>query len=154
MLKNRLTAVVSDEDRTAIATAIQTIKETMPFLMDLTPSERKALAKLGDKSVAFVDKSLELATQNPDFLPRSFDITEMQKDVDLFNSLNAIRQSVVQLLELVEDTAMQAGNEAYSAGLVIYHFAKDAHMNSEGLDQLVDEMSKRFHRKRKQIETE
>ena len=40
MLKNRLTAVVSDEDRTAIATAIQTIKETMPFLMDLTPSER------------------------------------------------------------------------------------------------------------------
>jgi hypothetical protein len=42
----------------------------------------------------------------------------------------------------------------YSAALVVYHFAKDAHMNFEGLDQLVDEMSKRFHRKRKQIENE
>jgi len=154
MLKNKVSAVVSDEDRVAIAGAIQTIKATMPFLLDLTPVEKKALAKLGDKSVAFVDRALELATQNPDFLPRSFDLAEMQKDVDLFNSLNAIRQSVVQLLELLEDTAMQAGNEAYSAGLVIYHFAKDTHMNSEGLDQLVDELSKRFQRKRKQLEDE
>ena len=51
--------------------------------MDLTPEQRKSLPKMGDKSQAFVNKALEVATQNPDFLPGSFDLEEMKRDVEL-----------------------------------------------------------------------
>lgn len=49
--------------------AIATIKEKLPFLVDLSADDRKTLPKMGDKSRAFVSKALEVAAQNPEFLP-------------------------------------------------------------------------------------
>jgi hypothetical protein len=54
----------------------------LPVLIDLTTKERRALTKMGDKSSAFVIKALEVAKQNPDFLPRAFNVEEMRKDVE------------------------------------------------------------------------
>lgn len=47
---------------------------------DLTLEERRA----------FVHKALEIATQNPEFLPRSFNVDEMCHDVELFEALQPI----------------------------------------------------------------
>jgi len=76
-----ISATLTQADREAVMTAVATIKEKLPFLIDLTADDRKALPKMGDKSRAFVTKALEVATQNPDFLPRSFDLEELRKDV-------------------------------------------------------------------------
>lgn len=74
MAENKVSAKLSSADRGAVMQAITTIRKKLPFLIDLTTEERKALLKLGDKSRAFVSKALEIATQNPDFLPRSFEL--------------------------------------------------------------------------------
>ena len=65
-----ISATLTQADREAVMAAIATIKEKLPFLIDLTADDRKALPKMGDKSRAFVSKALEVTTQNPDFLPR------------------------------------------------------------------------------------
>ena len=89
-MTNRISAALTQTDREAVMDAITTIKTRLPFLIDLTADERKALPKMGDKSRAFVSKALEVATQNPDFLPRSFDLEEMRKDVQLFEAMYPI----------------------------------------------------------------
>ncbi len=81
MADNKVSAKLSSADREAVMQAITTIREKLPFLIDLTTEERKGLPKLGDKSRAFVSKALEIATQNPDFLPRSFDLNERNKRI-------------------------------------------------------------------------
>ena len=91
-------------------TAVATIKEKLPFLIDLTADDRKALPKMGDKSRVFVSKALEVATQNPDFLPRSFDLKELRKDVQLFEAMYPIVVALTQLQELVDDTCFAAGS--------------------------------------------
>lgn len=63
MADNRISASLSQADREAVMSAIATIREKLPFLIDLTTQERRSLPKLGDKSRAFVSKSLEVATQ-------------------------------------------------------------------------------------------
>jgi hypothetical protein len=126
--------------------AITTIREKLPFLIDLTAEERKSLPKLGDKSRAFVSKALEVATQNPDFLPRSFDLDEMRRDIELFDALYPVLLSLTQLQELVDDTFIAAGSEAYTAALAIYNYAK-ANGNISGLDAVIDDMGRRFSRK-------
>jgi len=126
---------------------LKTIKDAMPFLMDLTTEERKRMLKLGDKSIAFVTKAMELAVQNPDFLPRSFSIEEIKKDVELYRNINGIKQAVIQLAELIDDTTMQAGSEAYSSALVVYQYAKNSRVGTKGLDELVDDPGKLFIRK-------
>ena len=151
MPENRISASISEESRTAIKAAIQTIKDNMPFLKDLTIEERKSRLKLGDRSIAFVQGTLGVATENPDFLPRSFDVDEMQRDVELYQDLNDISRSLTQLLELVEDTKMEVGSDAYSAALVVYKYAKDSSIGA-GLDEVVDDLGRRFARRSRQAE--
>ncbi|KAM3100481.1 hypothetical protein ACKFKF_11720 [Phormidesmis sp. 146-12] len=143
---NRISAALTQADREVVMSAILTIKSKLPFLVDLTAAERKALPKMGDKSRAFVSKALEVATQNPDFLPRAFDLDEMRRDVELFESVYPIVVALSQLQELVDDTAMAAGSEAYEAALQVYNYAK-ASGKVGGLNAVVGEMGQRFARK-------
>lgn len=106
MTTNQISAKLAQADRDAVMAAIATIKEKLPFLIDLTAEQRKSLPKMGDKSRAFVSKALEVATQNPDFLPRSFDLEEMRRDVELFESLYPVLLSLTQLQELVDDSCV------------------------------------------------
>ena len=146
MTVNRISKALTQSERDKVMNAIATIREELPFLVHLTAEERVAMPKMGDKSRAFVSKALEVATQNPDFVPRSFDIEEMRKDMQLFEQLYPIVVALSQLKELVDNTAMAAGSEAYAAALQVYTYAK-ASGQGAGLEGLVDEMGQRFARK-------
>lgn len=136
MTSNRISAILAPADRDAVMAAVTTIREKLPFLIDLTAEERKALPKMGDKSRAFVSKALEVAKQNSDFLPRSFDLDEMRKDVELFEAMYPIVMALAQLQELMDDTYTTVGSEAYSAALMVYNYAK-ASGQGAGLDAVV-----------------
>ncbi len=148
MLNNRISATLSPADRDEIMKAIATIKEKMPFLLSLTSDEIPFLPKMGTRSRAFVDKALEVATQNPDIMPRGFDIEEMRKDIELYTDLTAIRLALVQLLELVESTTTLTGSEAYVGALAVYTQTKNSYLGA-GLEAVSDEMGQRFGRKLK-----
>lgn len=60
MTTNHISATLAQKDREAVLTAIATIKEKLPFLVDLTLEQRKSLPKMGDKSRAFVSKAMEV----------------------------------------------------------------------------------------------
>jgi hypothetical protein len=141
---NRVSAVLSAEDITAVNTAIGSINSKLPFLVDLSADEIKALPRFGDKSIAFVNKALELALQNDEFLPRSFNVDEFKKDVELYTKLYSILQPLRGLLEKVEDTYLEVGAEAYSAALVVYNSAKNSRQELTGLESVLDDLGKRF----------
>ncbi|MBD2194038.1 MULTISPECIES: hypothetical protein [Calothrix] len=151
MADTQVSAKLTAADREAVMEAIGTIRQKLPFLIDLSTEERKALPKLGDKSRAFVSKALEIAAQNPDFLPRSFDVDEMRRDIELFEALYPILLSLTQLQELVDDTSVAVGSEAYAAGLLVYNYAK-ASGKGAGLDSMVDDLGRRFARKAKKVQ--
>ncbi|MGJ5634638.1 hypothetical protein [Nostoc sp. CALU 1950] len=154
MAENRISASLAPADKEAVMQAIATIREKLPFLVDLTTEERRTMLKMGDKSRAFVSKALEVATQNPNFLPRSFDLEEMRRDLALFEALYPVLLSLTQLQELVDDTCIASASEAYAAALAVYSYAK-ASGDVTGLDAVIDEMGRRFYRrsKKKQPET-
>lgn len=141
-----ISATLSQADRDAVMDAIAMIKAKLSFSVDLSPEERKARPKMGDKSRAFVSKALEVATQNPDFLPRSFDLEELRKDVQLFEALYPLLLAITQLQELLDDTCLAVGSEAYAAALQVYNYAKSSG-NVGGMDAVVGEMGQRFARK-------
>ncbi|MEH2323714.1 MAG: hypothetical protein V7K32_09100 [Nostoc sp.] len=151
MSEVKISARLSAVERQAVMDAIATIREKLTFLIDLTTEERKSLPKLGDKSRAFVTKALEIATQNPDFLPRSFNLDEMRRDIELFEALYPILLSLTQLQELVDDTSVAVGSEAYGAALMVYNYAK-ASGKGAGLDSMVDDLGRRFARKSKKVQ--
>lgn len=140
---NRVSSNLSVTDQHEVMDLIAQINQRLAFLIDVGPQERRSMTKLGDRNRAFTRKALEIATQTPDFLPRSFDITEMRRDLELFEALQPMLLALTRLRELVDDTAVAAGDEAYRAALEVYRYAK-ANGSVAGLDDLIDEMGRRF----------
>jgi hypothetical protein len=152
MQDNRISASLSAADQQAVLAAIRTIREKLPFLIDLSPEERRSLPRMGDKSRGFVAQALEIASQNPDILPRSFDVEEMRKDVELLNALSPVTAALAQLNELVDDTFMAVGSEAYTAALAVYQYTRAAGKGA-ALDSALDALGQRFARKSRSAPT-
>ena len=57
MNTNRVTGSVSGKDQETVPAAIATIRQSFPFLIDLTTAEHVAMAKLGDKGQGFVKRA-------------------------------------------------------------------------------------------------
>ena len=151
MVPNKVSAVLDENTVSGVMAAIADIKTKLPFLIDLASDELKSLPRLGGKNLIFTTKALALVKQDSGFLPRDFSVEEMEKDVTLFNRLQEIRTEVAKLAEMVEDTYTEVGSEAYAAALVIYANAKRNGANTVGMDDSLDEMSKRFYKKSKAV---
>lgn len=138
-------ATVTDTQRTAVFTAITQIESNLDFLINLTAQERQALPKMGSASQSFVSKALEIAANNPQFIPPYVDVPAMQKDYDLALRLQGIEMQLASLCEKVSDTNLAAGSEAYVTGLTIYNSLKSAAKASvPGAKALAAELAERF----------
>jgi len=149
MVENKISATIPQADIDAVLTAIGTIREKLPCLIGLNDEQRDSLPRLKDKNKPFAESALSVATQNSSFLPRNFDVNELRKDLELYNQLSPIQKALSSVAQLVEDTAIEAGGEAYLAALIVYDSAKRADISTQGMDASMDEMARRFVRKTK-----
>lgn len=145
-MQNRITATLTEADRQAVLDAFQVITSKLPFLISLSPEERRELPKMGDKSVAFVRKSVELAQGGSAYLPGAFDAAEFRADLTLYDALLPILQQAMMLQEKVEDTMTLLGSDLYVAALDHYAAAK-RNGTTGGLDELMSVLGRRFTRR-------
>ncbi|SES25495.1 hypothetical protein [Pedobacter rhizosphaerae] len=144
---NQISLEISVADAKAISTAINNLKNSLAPLLkvNLTAQERMSTLKMGDKTLAFVQKTLEYGLQNPKLVPAFVDINEAHKDYKLAFDTYQIFQHLSTLLRGVEDTGMVAGGEAYEASLIIYHSLKGAsRSNIPGTQAMYDDLKQRF----------
>jgi hypothetical protein len=128
-----------------------------PYLLALTTEERGSILKMGDKSVALVEKTVELAETNPQFCPPFFHLEDLKIDLADAVNLRVIRNRLQQLTREVDDTMMIAGSEAFTQTLSFYNVVKQAARDKiPGAQPLFDELKKRFiiGRPRKTTDTE
>jgi hypothetical protein len=97
-----------------------------PYLIALTPEDRRFLPKMGDKSSAFVAKSLDYAESNASLLPSFIDVSEWRKDNSANTQTTALLRLAKQLSDTLDDTAMLTGSENYTAALGFYNNVKQA----------------------------
>ena len=147
MSSNRINTHFTAEQREEAKAALAALAASLPFLIDLSPEERAAMPRFGDKSRGFISKALDIAENNPDILPRSFSLDEFRADVEIIENLYAIRNGIDTLLGRVNDTWFAAGSEAYAAALLIYQYAKIHNVASGALEGSLDDLGRRFARK-------
>jgi hypothetical protein len=85
-MTKRVSAEMTQQQVDAALGAIDTIKENLPFLINLTTQERSDLPK-NDSRRPFVEKTLEYARDDQDMLPRYIDLDELGRDLSLFKNL-------------------------------------------------------------------
>lgn len=132
------------EARKAISDAFDTIEKNLPFLISLTPDERKGRVLMGDRNKPFVERTLEGAHIAPELLPRSIVVANIERQLALYRALSPVVARMTSLAEQIEDTHSQVGSEVYTQALEMYRHFKAAG-RTEGLDELIDNMGKRFN---------
>jgi len=140
--------VPSTTDQEAVTAAIASLKKSLPFLINLSKADRKAVAKPGAKAQTFIKQALEVAIQNPAMLPASFDVPEMKKDVQLFEYLTSIQLPLRQVMQEVDDTVKQVGTQNYAAARLIYASAS-SQFAGPPLQLAADQLGRHFGRRPK-----
>ena len=110
-----------------VAQKLQECKTALaPYLQALTSDQRKSLFKMGEKTVATVQKVKSYLDTNPEFAPTYMNKDEFLKDEDTVTKLSPLANLALQLGSDIEDTVMLAGSEALVAAMQYYGPVKEA----------------------------
>ncbi|WP_136667857.1 hypothetical protein [Flavobacterium sp. H122] len=146
--KNQISIEIPQNVIDAVKDKLQECKTALaPYLQGLTMEERLSLFKMGDKTVATVQKTKSYVETNPEFVPVYMDKTEFLKDEALVSTLSPIANLASQLSADVNDTIMLAGSEALQASMLYYGQVKEA--NNKGIvtaKPIYQDLSQRFVR--------
>ena len=144
--QNLVSFGLPENDLAEIRTAISTLStKLLPALKSLTAPERMEMAKMGDKTVAFVQKALEHCTANPELAPQFLDVTEFSGDVRAVETLRSIHAPLLQITDSLSDTMMLAGSDAYAAALIFYNSVRTAQRsNVVKAGTIFNDLSSRF----------
>lgn len=116
-----------------------------PYLINLTNDQKAVLPKMGEKSIPFVTKAAEYLDIPATPAPPYIDPAELRIDLTAYEILRKIRQVVAPTLEMLDDTMLLCGSEAYVAVLAFYNYLKGASkMNVPGAKTIFDDLSTRF----------
>jgi hypothetical protein len=148
MDKIRYNVEITKEDKTIISDSIALVKSILVFGTNLTKAERKAMSKVAGKTHEFIMQALTFALLNEQVLPRSFNVSDMQKVVTLFADLKEIQLALKQLAEWVDDTIVAVGDEADALAREVYKIGNMGNANVAADDVMTD-IGKRYARKPK-----
>ena len=147
--QNQLSILIPTTVIDEVMLKLQECKTSLaPYLQGLTTEERKSLFKMGNKTVANVQKTKSYVDTNPEFVPGYMDKTEFLKDEAVVSLLSPISNLALQLATDVDDTVMLAGSEALQAAMLYYGQVKEA--NSRGIPTarpIYEDLSQRFSKR-------
>lgn len=144
--ENVISIQIPESDVKQVLEYLGKIQEILkPYLIALSPDERQKMLKMGDKTVSFVEKTLDYVRSNPEFVPAYMNVLEFEKDATAVKNLNVMLNPIMQLEQGIDDTEMLAGSEAYTASLIYYNSVKQATKNNvPNAAAIYDDLSKRF----------
>ncbi len=154
MSKNQISVEIPQDIVTQVNSKFQEIKDLLaPYMGTMTVEERKTLPKMSDKSVAFVNKVVEYTEANPKFIPPMMDAQECKKDYIANQTLLPLHAVSQQVGEMMKDTIMLTGHEAYVQALYYYGSVKlAARAGDAEAKTIAEDLSKRFPRGKASLE--
>ncbi|MGO4708958.1 hypothetical protein AB4Y90_07535 [Chryseobacterium sp. 2TAF14] len=147
--KNQISVEIPQNVLAEVNQKLQECKTLLaPYLQALTVDDRKSLFKMGDKTVATVQKVKSYLETNPEFAPSYMDKAEFLKDEAVVSGLSPIFNLAEQLASDLNDTVTLAGSEALTASMLYYGSTKEA--ASKGVATAIpiyEDLSQRFSKR-------
>lgn len=126
-MENLISFIITDEELQVVNDSINKIKEILePKLVTLTNEERQMIPKMGDKTLSFVTKAVELAGLNKEFVPRYVNLEDLKVDLEAAKFLQKLKLDLEPVVSMIDDSMLLSGSEAYVASLLIYNESKGA----------------------------
>jgi hypothetical protein len=145
MAQNMISIAWTDAELAEVDQALTTLETRLANLAALTPAQVRGLAKMGDKSEAFCRQTLNVLTMNPQILPPTFSVAEVQADLAAFDKLRPLLARLQRLTDRADDTSIALGSDLMAAALEGYALLKVSGKN-QGLESLRRDLASRFRK--------
>ena len=147
-MENKINFTIPEElVAQATANLNNAVNLLLPYLIALSPEERKTIPKMSDKTAPFVDKCLDYSNSSPQFAPPYMDKEAMAGDLKVNKQLTPLFRIVKGLFDGLDDTVMESGAEAYLVALGYYNSVKQAaKMDIPGAKAIYEDLRKRFEK--------
>ena len=150
-MDNKISIEIPPADLQAIKDAIAVLQTKLgPLLIALTTDQRKKRVKMGEASKPFVEKVLEYAVSNPQFLPAFASVPEMDKDWKAHQELNPVYNSLNQITSNLSDTLLELGHDLMKPAKAYYKMVQvGVKMDVPNAKPIEADLSVRYERKPK-----
>jgi hypothetical protein len=147
-MENKIDFIIPEEVIASVSQKISEIQtELNPYVIALSPDDRRELPKMSDKTQPFVEKALAYATSAPQFAPPYMDVTGLTNDMKVHEQLTPLLREIRMLYDKLDDTTMEAGAESYVCTLSYYNSVKmAAKMDIPGAKSIYEDLRKRFEK--------
>ncbi|MBS3770712.1 MAG: hypothetical protein V5A51_10005 [Bacteroidales bacterium] len=146
---------MSDDRLKRIWDNLKGITDEMPFLIDMTPEERRSRSVMNSARKPFVEKTIAYGEKDPRIVPNYLDIEEMKKSMKLYEQLVELGAEFKRVGEGLSDTAAAIGENLWTGGLSIYDSSKTASRNGvPGIDSVLNDLKAFFAWDRSKEEAE
>ena len=148
MSENRITLVISPEQRDSAKGAVVQLASALPGLVSLPPGERRDIHHFGPKSQAFGRGIHRTLVAHPQIVPPSVNVAAAGADLDALDTLVPLLEEVRRLHSMLEDTVALLGHDVMDFAYEGYQLLKltgDAH----GLEEQRKELGSQFSRRRR-----
>lgn len=123
---NKISQIITAQERTTVLAAFVTIKTALPWLRNLTPAQSRAMPTLGTERGGMDETfAMEMAA-HPEFVPGFTDMAELEKDRELWLGLSEFLACAKELHDSLQDTQQIAGSDIYGAYLAFYQNVRQA----------------------------
>jgi hypothetical protein len=146
--ENRITLVISPEQRDSAKGAVVQLASALPGLVSLPAGERRDIHHFGPKSQAFGRGIHRTLVAHPQIVPPSVDVAAAGADLDALDTLVPLLEEVRRLHSMLEDTVALLGHDVMDFAYEGYQLLKltgDAH----GLEEQRKELGSQFSRRRR-----
>jgi len=148
MEQNLISAEIAVEDIAQINSAIDLIKQKLPFLITFTDDQKKEIHKLGNVLKPFVDDAADAAIRYPQIMSGTFNQQEYKRDYQLYKTLTEIDGKLASLHSAVNDTLIAAGSDVLGGSLEIYSSVLANQKKVPGLDTVAAKLRVFFEKKK------
>lgn len=148
MSENRISLVVSPEQREAARSALVQLRAALPGLVSVEPGERRSLYPFVQKNEVFGRGILRTLESHPQIVPPSLDVPAARADLDALDALRPLLEEVQRLHAQLEDTVALLGHDVMDVAYDGYQQLKLSGA-AHGLEDLRRDLGAQFSRRRR-----
>ena len=145
--KNEVSVEFTAKELAALDLAFSSIEKIISGkLINLSPAERTAHARVGEGTQTYIDKSRGYMTQHPKWIDTErIDITELDKDFAARKALAPMFSRVQAIYHAFDDTHVLLGSDIFDACKAFYYAVKGKNdSNVPGAKAVYDDLKLRF----------
>ena len=131
--------------KAAIIAKIGELAALITFGVGLSDDQRRAMLKMGEKTIGWDEKCAGYMASRPDLIPAYVDMAALAQNRQVRADLGDLLKPLSDVWDKINDTSMVIGSQIYKPELAYYNSAQEAAKHGvPGAQSIADDLKSRF----------